>query len=112
MFDIFVEVSVMEFVKLCLVFVVTAVEASDARMKRVLNNGVRVKLPKPTRRWGLRNIIYMATVSTKAIQPVSLAWRFVRFTRIFLPRFVPDGKVGGREGELVERKYMIEGDNY
>ena len=31
MLDIFVEVSGMEFVKLCLVFVVTAVEASDAR---------------------------------------------------------------------------------
>jgi hypothetical protein len=59
MFDIFVEVSVMEFVKLCLVFVVTAVEASDARMKRVLNNEARVRLPKPTRPWGLRNITYM-----------------------------------------------------
>ena len=45
MFDIFVEVSVMEFVKLCLVFVVTAVEASDARMKRVLNNEAWVRLP-------------------------------------------------------------------
>jgi hypothetical protein len=82
MFDIFVEVSVTELVELCLVFVVTAVEASDARMKRVLNNGVRVRLPKLTRRWGLRNIIYKVTVSTKAIQPVSLAGRFVRFTRI------------------------------
>ena len=95
MLDIFVEVSGMEFVKLCLVFVVTAVEASDARLKPVLNNGTRVKLPKPTRRWGLRNIIYMATVSTKAIQPVSLAWLFVRFTRIFLPQLMcPMQKVG------------------
>ena len=45
MLDIFVEVSVMEFVKLYLVFVVTAVEASDARMKRVLNNEAWVRLP-------------------------------------------------------------------
>src|SRR4051812_17077333 len=56
--DIFVEVSVIGFVKLCPVFVMAIAEASGARMMRVLDNVVRVRLPKPTRRWGLRNIIY------------------------------------------------------
>jgi hypothetical protein len=38
LFDIFVEVSVTEFVKLRLVFVMAVAEASDARMKRGLDN--------------------------------------------------------------------------
>jgi hypothetical protein len=47
----------------------------------------------------------MATVRTKAIQPVSLAWRVVRFTRIFFPQLMCSMQRGGLWKVMIEGNY-------